>query len=128
MQQVLAGMTTNMKPILMSSLPSGDYREKLVDMFFQKFQTKMRVEQLLDMTISIYDKYFTKEEIEGLTRFYQTPLGQKALSVLPQTVVEMQTAGMKLGETLGRESMEEVLAEHPELKKALDDAAASPKQ
>ncbi len=128
MQQVLAGMSGNMKPMLMSSLPTGDYREKLTDLFFEKFQSKLRVEQLLDLTVPIYAKYFSKEEIEGLTRFYQTPLGQKALSVVPQTVVEMQTESMKLGETLGREAMAEVLGEHPDLKKALDEAAASPKQ
>jgi len=128
MQQVLAAMSGNMKPMLMSSLPPGDYREKLTDLFFEKFQSKVRVEQLLDLTVPIYAKYFSKEEIEGLTRFYQTPLGQKALSVLPQTVVEIQTESMKLGERLGRESMVEVLDEHPDLKKALEEAAASPKQ
>jgi hypothetical protein len=128
MQQVIAGMSENMKPMLMSSLPPGDYREKLADLFFQKFQTKLRVEQLMDLAVPIYDKYFSKEEVEGLTRFYQTPLGKKALSVLPQSMVEMQTASMKLGEQIGRESMIEVLDEHPEMKKALEEAAASPKQ
>jgi len=113
--------------MLMSSLPAGDYREKLTDLFFEKFQSKLRVEQLLNLTVPIYAKYFSKEEIEGLTRFYQTPLGQKALSVLPQTVIEMQTESMKLGETLGREAMAEVLDEHPDLKKALEEAAASSK-
>ena len=50
------------------------------------------------------------------------------MSVLPQTVVEMQTESMKLGEKLGREAMAEVLDEYPDLKKALEEAAASPKQ
>jgi hypothetical protein len=126
MQQVLAGVSNNMRPMLMSSLPPGEYREKLADLFLQKFQSKIRVEQLLDLTVPIYAKYFSKEEIEGLTRFYQTPLGQKSLSVLPQAVVEMQTESMKLGEKLGREAMVEVLDEHPDLKKALEEAAASP--
>jgi uncharacterized protein len=127
MQQVIAGMSTNMKPMLMSSLPPGEYLEKLADLFFQKFQSKLRVDELLNLTVPIYAKYFSEEEIEGLTRFYQTPLGQKALSVLPQTLVEMQTASMKLGEKLGREAMVEVLDEHPDLKKALEEASAPPK-
>ena len=128
MQQVLGAMSGNMKPMLMSSLPPGGYREKLADLFFQRFQSKVRVEQLLDIAVPIYDKYFSKEEVEGLTRFYQTPLGKKALSVLPQSLTEMQTASMKLGEKLGAEAMTEVLEEHPDLKKALEEAAASPKQ
>jgi hypothetical protein len=127
MQQVIAGMSSNMKPMLMSSLPPGEYREKLADLFFQNFQSKLRVDELLNLTVPIYAKYFSKEEIEGLTRFYQTPLGQKTLSVLPQTLVEMQTASMNWGEKLGREAMVEVLDEHPDLKKALEEASASPK-
>jgi hypothetical protein len=127
MQQVLEGMSNNMKPMLMTSLPTGEYREKLVDLFLQKFQSKLRVEQLMDLAVPIYAKYFSKEELEGLMRFYQTPLGQKTLSVLPQTLVEMQTQSMKLGEKLGREAMIEVLDEHPDLKKALEEAGTPPK-
>jgi uncharacterized protein len=127
MQQLIAGMNNNMRPMLISSLPPGEYREKLADLFFQRFQSKIKVEQLLEMTIPIYAKYFSKEEIDGLTSFYQTPLGQKALSVLPQTVVETQTEAMKWGEKLGQETMAEVLEEHPDLKKALEEASSSPK-
>ena len=127
MQQVLEGMSNNMKPMLMTSLPTGEYREKLVDLFLQRFQSKLHVEQLMDLAVPIYAKYFSKEELEGLMRFYQTPLGQKTLSVLPQTLVEMQTQSMKLGEKLGREAMIEVLDEHPDLKKALEEAGTPPK-
>jgi len=35
---------------------------------------------------------------------------------------ELQDEGRKWGEGLGRESMLEVFSEHPELKKALEDA------
>src|SRR5882762_7232433 len=107
MQQVLTGMSSSIKPMLMSTLAPGDYREKLADLFFQRFQSKVHVEQLPDIAVPIYDKYFSKEEVAGLTRFYQTPLGQKALSVPPQSLIEMQTASMKLGENLGREAMAE---------------------
>jgi len=127
MQQVLSGMSGNMKPMLMSSLPPGEYREKLADLFLQKFQSKLRVEQLMDLAVPIYAKYFSKEELEGLMRFYQTTLGQKTLSFLPQAMVEMQTESMKLGEKIGREAMVEVLDEHPDLKKALEESAVPPK-
>lgn len=126
MQQVVDGMSTNIKPMLLSSLPKGEYRDQLADLFIQKFQTKLKIDQLMEMAVPIYAKYFSVEDIEGLTKFYQTPLGKKTLSVLPQTVIEMQTASMQLGQKVGRESMEEVLTEHPDLKKALEDAAAAP--
>jgi hypothetical protein len=108
-------------------LPAGDYRAKLVDLFFEKFQNHLKEElqQLLELAVPLYDKYFSHEDIKGLIKFYETPLGQKALSVLPNLSVEMQGEGMKLGEKIGRQSMMEVLSEHPELQKALEEAQKS---
>lgn len=123
--QTVASMADKIKPLLESSLPPGAYRAELIQLFFQKFQSKFRAEQLLTLSISVYDKHFSLEEIEGLTRFYETPLGKKAVSVLPQVLSECQAVGSKLGEELGRQSMIEVLAERPDLKKAIEDAAGS---
>ena len=45
------------------------------------------------------------------------------LATLPKVMEELQAAGQKQGEELGRQSMVEVLAEHPEMEKALQAAA-----
>jgi hypothetical protein len=124
LQEVIAGMTDTMRPTLTKSLPPGEYRDKLIELFFQKFQANMKLDDLLALNIPVYDKYFSMEEIAGLTQFYQTPLGQKVSSALPKIAVEIQAAATKMGEELGRRSMLEVMAEHPELEKALEDAAA----
>jgi len=120
----LDGMEKNIRPMITNSLPPGDYRTKLVDLFFEKFQSHSKAElpQLLDSAVPLYDKYFSHEDIKGLIEFYQTPLGQKALGVLPKLSIEMQGEGMKMGEKLGRQSMMEVLSEHPELQKSLEEA------
>lgn len=127
MMQVMGGMEKNIRPMMTNSFPPGDYREKLIDLFFEKFQdhSKAEMPQLLDTAVPLYDKYFSREDIKGLIQFYETPLGQKALSVLPKLSVELQGEGMKLGEKLGRQSMMEVLSEHPELQKALEEAQKS---
>jgi hypothetical protein len=124
MMQVMSDMETNLKPALTSSLPPGDYRAKVIDLFFDKFMARANIEmpKLVDAAVPAYDKYLSDEDIKGLIRFYQTPLGQKTLSVLPQVTAEMQAQGEKLGQRLGRETMMEVLSEHPDLAKALEDA------
>jgi hypothetical protein len=124
MMQVMSTMEKNLKPALTSSLPPGDYRAKLIDFFFEKFMARANVEmpKLVDAAVPVYDKYLSDEDIKGLIQFYQTPLGQKTLSVLPQVTAEMQAAGEKLGQRLGRETMMEVLSEHPDLAKAMQDA------
>ena len=129
MLQIIGGMEGNIKPLMTSALPHGEYRAKLVDLFFDKFHSKLDSQKLIDLAVPVYDKYYTAEEVKALIRFYQTPLGQKVVTVLPKLTNELQSAGRSWGETLGRESMQEVLAEHPDLAKALEDAktASQPK-
>lgn len=124
MTQVMGNMQVSMKPMLMNSLPPGEYRAKLVDLFFEKFMARVTAEMpsLLNAMVVTYDKYFSDEDIKGLIQFYRTPLGQKTLSNLPKVVSESQAAGEKLGAKMGLEAMQEVMSEHPELKQELEDA------
>jgi hypothetical protein len=126
MTQMMDTLGDNIRPMMTSALPPGDYREKLIDLFFQKFKSKADLQQLLDSIAPLYDEYLSDEEIKGLIRFYQTPLGQKTVQVMPKLVAGSQERGRKWGEALGRQSMLEVLSEHPELKKELEDAGKSP--
>src|SRR5262245_63942397 len=45
--QTIDSMSKSIKPLLTNSLPPGDYREKLVDLFFARFTTKTDVQRLL---------------------------------------------------------------------------------
>jgi uncharacterized protein len=123
--QTMDSMSKSIKPLLTNSLPPGDYREKLVDLFFAKFTAKAEVQHLLDLAVPVYDKNFSHQEIRSLIEFYQTPLGQKAIATLPKVTAEMQELGRKWGEDLGKQCMVEVLSEHPELADALNVAAQS---
>jgi hypothetical protein len=123
--QVMTDMEKGIRPALANSFPPGEYRDKLIDLFFEKFQSKTDPETLLSLSIPVYDKYFTTEEIKGLTAFYTTPLGHKTIEALPKVMGECQEAGRKWGEQTGRDSMLQVLAEHPELKTAME-AASKP--
>jgi hypothetical protein len=124
-KQNMDAMTKSIKPLLTGSLPPGEYREKLVDLFFAKFSSKADIQHLLDLAVPIYDKNFSHQEIRGLIEFYQTPLGQKAVSTLPQLSLELQEEGRKWGENLGRDTMMEVLNEHPDLAEAITAAQNS---
>jgi hypothetical protein len=126
--QVLSTSEKTLRPAMVNSLPPGDYREKLIDLFIAKFQTKIDSHRIAEMSVPIYDKYLSDDDVKDLTAFYGTPLGKKTLTVIPKMTAELQEQGRKMGEEAGRQSMEEVFAEHPELKQALIDAAAKAKQ
>jgi uncharacterized protein len=123
MTETMSSMETNVRPTLVHSLPPGPYRDKLVDLFFERFRTKLNIQQFIDLAAVAYDNYLSDDDIKALIDFYQTPIGKKSLTILPKLTVELQTEGMHLGEQAGRDSMTEVLAEHPELAKAMQDAA-----
>jgi len=58
---------------------------------------------LVDQVVPIYDKYLTHPEIKELLAFYQTPLGVKMRSVLPQITHESMVAGQQWAQKLGPE-------------------------
>jgi hypothetical protein len=122
MIQMMDSTGENIKPLLTNALPPGEYRDKLVDLFFVKFRSKADPQQLLDLIVPLYDKYLSEEEIKALIQFYRTPLGQKTIQVMPKLTTESAELGRKWGEELGRQSMLDVLSEHPELEKSLEDA------
>ena len=119
--QMMSGMETNLKPGLITAFPPGEYREKLVTLFFEKFHSKASL-TLVDLVIPSYDKYFSDAEIRELTAFYQTPVGKKAITVMPQLMNEVMQASQTWGQQLARDSMQEVLQEHPDLKQAMEEA------
>lgn len=49
------------------------------------------LESLVDKLVSAYDKHFTNEEITGLLKFYESPVGKKVVEVMPQ-ITEEQSA------------------------------------
>lgn len=128
MSEIMGNMEKNLRPTLTASLPPGDYRAKLIDLFLDKFGTRSQalIPKLIDAAVITYDKYLTDDDVKGLIAFYQTPIGQKMNSVLPKIVLEMQTQGQKLGEQEGRNTMMEVLAEHPEIVKAMTEQRSAP--
>lgn len=105
--QAMDGMEKNLRQFITSSLPPGEYREKLIDLFWEKFNAKLKG-KISDLTAQAYDRVLSDEEIKGLIDFYSTPLGKKVISVLPKLTTEIQTEAQKLGETAGQQSMQEV--------------------
>lgn len=52
---------------------------------------------LMDRLVPIYDRHFTKAELEELLGFYQTRLGRKVIRVMPRLMQESMTTGKQWG-------------------------------
>jgi hypothetical protein len=73
--------------------------------FWDDFRAEIDTEGLIRMTIPIYDKHLTHEEIKGLIAFYQTPLGAKLIEKLPAIAQDSMAAGMKWGQEIAMKAM-----------------------
>jgi hypothetical protein len=55
--------------------------------------------ELTELTISIYDRHFTMEELQALIDFYTTPVGQQVVKKLPLVAQESNAIAQEWGET-----------------------------
>jgi len=69
--------------------------------FWNNFMKEVNPEALTTIIIPIYDKYYTTEEINKIIEFYQTPLGKKVISTMPQIMQESIQAGRSWGKEVG---------------------------
>jgi len=108
-----------MKPILaQASLKDEEVRKRL-DRFSEIMSEEFNQVNFNTMYIDLYDKYFTNEEIKGLIQFYESPVGKKAVEVLPAITQESMKRGMEVARTVGQKALERLLKEFPELKSVL---------
>ncbi len=79
--------------------------------FWDGFRAEINTDDLVSMTVPIYDKHFTHEEIRGLIAFYQTPLGAKFVEKMPALAQDSMAAGMKWGEEIGQKAVAKLQAQ-----------------
>lgn len=73
--------------------------------FWNTFVHEVHSDELVDLVIPIYDKYYTHGEIQELMQFYQSPVGQKTIKVLPKLSAEAIDAGQEWGRMVADRAM-----------------------
>ena len=53
----------------------------------------MPLDEMLNAVVTVYQRHFSKSDIEELIRFYSSPVGQKVLREQPQLMQESMQAG-----------------------------------
>ena len=78
--------------------------------FWDEFEKDANTEELMELSIPSYAKHLTHDEIKGLIKFYESPLGKKLIKAQPMIMQESMMAGQKWGMQLGREIAEKLKA------------------
>jgi hypothetical protein len=76
----------------------------------EKELLKTSMSDLVEMLVPVYQKYMTIDDIKEMTKFYQTPVGQKYAKNTPLIMQESMQVGQKWGQKLGKD-IEEKLKE-----------------
>lgn len=123
-QNMIDQMMTALKPALTNSVTGGDQRtQKAMERMTELLTEELKKSDLLRITTELYDKHFTNDDIKGLIQFYESPVGQKALQVLPVLTQEALARGMEAGQVAAQRAVLRLADEYPEIKAALNGAA-----
>ena len=85
-----------------------DVPEQFWQDFTVEFKRQASPDELMNAILPIYDKHFSHQEIRQLIAFYESPLGRKISTTLPEIQRESVEAGRAWGERLGDRMHEEL--------------------
>jgi len=90
---MVTGMQDSFKQKLANPTPQQlDGVRQIVDAAFEEFP----VDEILKAVIPIYQRHFSKTDVEEIIRFYSSPVGQKLLHEQPQLIQESMQAGVEI--------------------------------
>jgi uncharacterized protein len=117
-ERVSNGITGQVRTVLGRTL-APDRLDKFMATFSQEFTSQSRSSQIVDAIVPIYAKYFSLEDIKGLTQFYESPLGQKIVKNMAAVVQESQNDAMEIGQRDAMSVLHAMTGDYPELKQIL---------
>lgn len=97
-------MAIQMMDQMMNSFKSSYSTVK--NSFWEDFRKEIKAEDITNMIIPIYDKYYTETDIDQLIAFYNSPIGKKMIATMPQVMQE----SMVVGQAWGKQISEKVIA------------------
>lgn len=80
------------------------YKEQMPDVpaeFWDGFMKEVNPDDLVNLVVPVYAKYYTEKDVLELIAFYKSPLGQKLTRSLPFIMADSYKAGEEWGRKLG---------------------------
>lgn len=90
------------------------FRSQLKDVpygFWERFEKKVNVEELMEKIIPLYDKYYSLEDLRAINAFYVSEVGQRLIKTMPNISRESLAVGMEWGKRIGEQVEREARAE-----------------
>ncbi|MGA8222854.1 MAG: DUF2059 domain-containing protein [Candidatus Acidiferrales bacterium] len=111
---------------VMSQAISPDRLQKFMETFNQKFSVAAPSSAVTDAVVPLYARNFSMEDIQGLIKFFESPLGQRMVKTLPEVEQQAQVVGMRIDETAAIGVLRGMTDEYAELKRLLPPDRSAP--
>lgn len=121
----VSGYFENRVRSIISEALGPDRTSKFMETFSKNLEGKVPPGAVVDAMVPIYARAFSMEEIQGLIQFYESPLGQRIVKVMPKVEEDSQNAGLQLGNKATLAALQGMTADYPELKQMLQDPNAA---
>jgi len=113
MYSMMQTMRKSMEDMRKSQSPElSDKKRKALDAlqteFYGKLNSEDQIDKMLEAIIPIYQRHFTKSDVDGLIAFYSSPLGKKMQQEQPQILKEYMPQVMALTQKHVEETMQEI--------------------
>lgn len=63
--------------------------------FWQNYMDTSQTQLFIGRLVPVYQHHFSADELDGLLKFYRSPLGQKVINEMPTTMAEANQAGQQ---------------------------------
>lgn len=79
---------------------------KAQDTFWDEFMKEVNADELINITVPIYQKHYSEEDIQAILAFYKSPVGRRMVSSMPVVMQEAMQAGQQWGRKIGERALE----------------------
>lgn len=87
--KMLSQMNSQAVTVMQQSLPC------IPASYWQGYMDANGTQQFIGRLVPIYQRHFSADEIDGMLKFYRSPLGQKVITEMPTTMGEANQAGLQ---------------------------------
>ncbi len=103
-RQMFDAMLTNMAQALPQVPPE----------IWESAKAEFQPDEFTALLIPVYARHYTRSEIQQLTAFYQSPLGQKVVATNPAVVQDSMEVGQIWGQQIAQRVMAKLQAASPQ--------------
>jgi len=124
-ENLATGWTTRVHDGMSRAIPP-DQLPKFMETFTAKFSASAPPSAVTDAMVTVYARHFSMEDIQGITKFYESPLGQRMVKEMPDVSKESQTAGVQMDQKVVMQVLWGMEDDYPQLKKMLPPDPSKP--